>query len=124
MSLLSLGVGFVAWYINCESWQTLLFSTLVFTQLAVALSVRSESNVLFRLGLFTNRPMVLALLASMVLQMTVVYVPFFQQLLHTKPLSGGELAVVFGVSAAAFVLVELLEKGTLKLAGRKKRGHH
>ena len=60
--------------------------------------------------------MMFALIASMVLQMIVIYVPFFQQLLHTRPLSGGELAIVFGVSAAAFVLVELLEQMTLKLA--------
>jgi Ca2+-transporting ATPase len=116
MSVMALGVGFGAWYLDRESWQTLLFTTLVFSQLAVALSVRSESSPILAIGLLSNRPMLFALLSTMVLQMIVVYVPFFQPLLDTKPLSAGELAVVLGVSAAVFALVEVLKLATRRRA--------
>jgi Ca2+-transporting ATPase len=116
ISLMALGVGFVGWYRDSDSWQTLLFTTLVFSQLAVALSVRSESSSLWEVGLFSNRPMVFALIGTTVLQMIVIYVPFFQRLLHTTPLSLGELAIVFGVAVAAFALVEIIENTTLRRA--------
>lgn len=109
MSLVALTVGFVAWYLDHESWQTLLFSTLVFTQLAVALSVRSESSSLFEIGLLSNRPMLGAFVLTFGLQVLVVYVPVFQQLLHTVPLSVGELAIVFAASVAVFLTVELMK---------------
>ncbi len=117
MSLMALGVGFAGWWRDSSpesSWQTLLFTTLVFTQLAVALSVRSESSSLWKVGFFSNPSMVFALIGTTVLQMIVIYVPFFQRLLHTKPLSAGELAIVFGVAVAAFALVEIIENTTLR----------
>jgi Ca2+-transporting ATPase len=116
MGLMALAVGYVGHRLDSDSWQTLLFTTLVFTQLAVALSVRSESSSLWKVGFFSNRPMVFALIGTIVLQLIVVYVPFFQGILDTVPLSGAELAIAFGVGVAAFVLVEIIENTTLRRA--------
>jgi Ca2+-transporting ATPase len=95
---------------NTENWQTFLFTTLVFSQLALALCVRSESNPLFRIKLWSNPSLLLALLATVALQLAVVYVPPLQALFHTRALSAWELAGVFGITVMVFVVAEVLEK--------------
>ena len=77
-------------------------SSAMFCQLALALGVRSESRSLFHVGLFSNKPMLLAVGLTVVLQLGVVYVPFLQKLFHTRALSGGELAGVFGIERTIF----------------------
>lgn len=95
---------------NAENWQTFLFTTLVFSQMALVLCVRSESNPLFRIKLLANPSLLLALLVTLALQLAVIYAPPLQTLFHTRPLSLGELAGVFGITAVVFVAAELLEK--------------
>ena len=129
LSLASLsGVAFLylasgeAWkpFVNdAENWQTFLFTTLVFSQMALALCVRSESNPPFRIKLLSNPSLLLALLVTVVLQLAVVYAPPLQTLFHTRPLSLWELVGVFGITAAVFVAAEVLEK---LLAKRRSPG--
>ncbi|NLS91817.1 MAG: cation-translocating P-type ATPase [Planctomycetaceae bacterium] len=99
---------------NTENWQTFLFTTLVFSQMALALCVRSESNRLFHIKLFSNPSLILALLVTVALQLAVVYVPPLQALFRTQPLSLWELAGVFGIAAGVFVAAEFLEKLLVK----------
>ena len=54
MSIISIGAAWELWHLGDPAWQTVLFTTLVFTQLAVALEARSEAESLFRIGLFKN----------------------------------------------------------------------
>jgi Ca2+-transporting ATPase len=114
LSVLTLGVGLLAWRAGQESWQTLVFTTLVLSQLALALGVRSESSSLLRIGVFSNTPMLLAVLLTVALQMGVVYLPPLQALFDTRALSGGELAIVFGVTAAVLVIVEITKMAAAK----------
>ncbi len=44
MSIIALGVGLIAYRMGVETWQTLLFTTLIFSQLAVALEARWNRN--------------------------------------------------------------------------------
>ena len=129
LSAAALGGIYVLWLCGSEDWQTFaeskdwqtfLFTTLVFSQLALALGVRSESRSLFHVGLFSNKPMLLAIVLTVVLQLAVVYVPFLQGLFKTRALSGGELAGVFGITIAVFVIVEVLKK-LLAVKGSTKK---
>jgi Ca2+-transporting ATPase len=88
----------------------------VFSQMALALCVRSESNPLFRLRLSANPFLLLALLVTVVLQLAVVYAPPLQALFHTRPLGPWELAAVFGITVVVFAAVEVLEKLLVKRA--------
>jgi Ca2+-transporting ATPase len=107
MSLIAIGVGYASWRAGWESWQTLLFTTLIFSQLALALSVRSEENSLFKIGLFSNRSMVWAIVGTMVLQLAVIYVPFLQRIFNTQSLTWLELLIAGGFAALAWVIVEV-----------------
>jgi Ca2+-transporting ATPase len=87
-------------------WQTMVFTTLAFMQLGVALSARSESGRSWGLGMRTNPWLALAILASAGAQLATVYVPGLNDVFGTEALEPGPLAVVLGLSAVPFVVIE------------------
>jgi P-type Ca2+ transporter type 2C len=119
-SLIAIGVGYASWRAGWETWQTLLFTTLIFSQLALALGVRSEENSLFKIGLFSNRSMVWAIVSTLGLQLAVIYVPFLQRIFSTQALSWRELLIAGGFAALAWLVVEI-QKAVLRRRQRKAR---
>lgn len=91
-------------------WQTMVFSVLVFAQLFHSLAIRSERHSLLSIGLFTNPALIVAVLATVVAQLLVIYVPAFNTIFHTMPLSAMELAACFGIGAIVLVVVETEKK--------------
>ncbi|MBK8595088.1 MAG: cation-translocating P-type ATPase [Holophagales bacterium] len=106
MSLIALGVGLWSYRTGDPAWQTLLFTTLIFSQVVLALEVRSERSSLFHLGLFTNPLMVGAFFSTVALQVAVVYVPVLQRVFRTAPLGARDLLVVLGSGVVVVVVVE------------------
>jgi Ca2+-transporting ATPase len=106
MSLISLGIGLWAFRSGDPAWQTLLFTTLIFSQSILALEVRSERRSIFSIGLFTNPLMVGAFLSTVGLQVAVVYVPILNRVFSTAPLGVRDLLVAFGSGLAVLVVVE------------------
>ncbi len=88
-------------------WQTMVFTTLAFLQLGHALAVRSERESTFRLGWRTNKPLLAAVAAIVVVQLAIIYVPPFQAIFETEALSPVELGVMLAASPAAFIGVEI-----------------
>jgi Ca2+-transporting ATPase len=107
MSIASLGVGVFAFRAGDSHWQTLLFTTLVFCQMALALGVRSEHQSLWGLGLRSNPQMVGAVVLTVLLQLAVVYVPFLQTIFRTTAMPFGDLLVTVGAAVAVLVIVEV-----------------
>lgn len=102
-------LGLQAWAIhnNDPKWQTYVFTVLCFSQMGHVFSIRSHHFFLFQQGLFSNRPLVGAVLLTFVLQMALLYVPFLQDIFHTQPLTLKELGMCIGVSLIVFHGVEL-----------------
>jgi Ca2+-transporting ATPase len=96
------------WTIRTESahWQTMVFTVLCISQLFHVLAIRSEKESLLRAGLFSNKPLLSAVILSFGLQMAVIYIPFLNPLFRTEPLSAGELAITLAVSSVVFFAVE------------------
>lgn len=90
-----------------ENWQTMVFTVLSVSQLGHVLAVRSDRTLLFSPGLFSNLPLLGSILLALALQLAVVYLPFFNDLFRTKPLSLKELAICFGAAVFVFLAVEL-----------------
>ena len=107
MGLVSLGVGFFAWLGGDPAWQTMAFTTLTMAQMGNALAVRSERYTLWKIGLFSNRLILGAVLLTLLLQMAVVYLPFFQNIFKTMPLSAGDLAISLGCSVLVYMGIEV-----------------
>ena len=68
-----LTLGTQAWFVASGEeqvhWQTLTFTMLCFVQLGHVLAVRSERESLFRLRLFSNRPLLGSVLLAIALQL-------------------------------------------------------
>jgi Ca2+-transporting ATPase len=109
LTMAALALGAQAWYVHADaaSWQTVTFTTLCFTQLAHVLAIRSERTPLLELGLMTNLPLLGAVLVTLALQLAVIYLPWFNTLLHTTPLSLTELGVAMAAALFILLVVEL-----------------
>jgi Ca2+-transporting ATPase len=105
MGLIPLGLGLWG-EADGRPWQTMVFVSLALLQLGHAMSVRSERDSLWRLGLLSNKPLLWAVLLTFVLQLIVVYWPPAQNLLNTEALSAQELGMVLIASTGAFWAVE------------------
>jgi Ca2+-transporting ATPase len=107
MGFVSLGMGFWAWNSGRRDWQTMVFTTLTLSQMGNALAVRSGRDSLFKIGLFSNKALLGAVLLTFVLQLAVVYVPLLQGLFKTVALPPGDLLISLLLSTVVFWGVEL-----------------
>ncbi|RZN43915.1 MAG: cation-translocating P-type ATPase [Methanosarcinales archaeon] len=86
--------------------RTLAFTTFVFFQLFNALNCRSARYPLSRIGFFSNRYLIGAVLMCALLQLCILYVPFLQLMFDTVALGLWDWAIVLPVSATIFLVVE------------------
>jgi Ca2+-transporting ATPase len=89
--------------------QSIAFTTLVVFQLFNALNKRSEEHSLFKIGLLSNRKLLLAIGSSIALQAAVLYVPFLQGLFSTKAITLADWGVITAISLSVLVLGELVK---------------
>lgn len=103
-----LSIAAQAWAIaqGLVYWQTVVFCVLTFSQLFHALAVRADSASLIAIGLTSNRPMLGAVLLTVLLQLAVIYVPALNIILHTQPLPLADLAACIVLSSGVLFAVE------------------
>jgi len=104
MSLLS---GYLTFKQDSAVWHTMVFTTLTMAQMGQALAVRSEHDLLFEIGLFTNKQLLGAVLLTILLQLGVIYLPFMQRIFETTALSFGNLVLSIALGAVVFVVAEI-----------------
>ena len=90
-------------------WQSMLFASLAFAQLGVAISTKSRLLPLWRLRWSTNRMLGYALASSALLTLAGLYVAPLADLLHTVPLSGAELAAALLAGLVPTIVYEILK---------------
>jgi Ca2+-transporting ATPase len=92
-----------------ERARTAAFIVLSCSQLFHSFNCRSATESLFKIGLFTNKNLILAGGVSFLLQMMVVYVPFFQGIFKTTPLGIFDWLLVIVISSLPLWAMELLK---------------
>jgi Ca2+-transporting ATPase len=109
-------LGMQTWAIHSENshWQTMAFTVLCFSQMGHVMAIRSERESLFEIGVFSNKPLLGALVLTVALQMMIIYTPFFNTVFKTQPLTIYELAITLLVSSIVFWAVEM-EKWIIRL---------
>jgi Ca2+-transporting ATPase len=107
MSFLTVGVGFVFWSHHIPQWQTMLFTSLAFMQMAHVMAIRSERDSLFRQGLTSNPWLLGAVASTLGLQLAVVYIPFLQKVFGTEPLGLFQLGGACALGGVVFGSVEV-----------------
>lgn len=107
IGLLTIATQWLAIHYTGTHWQTIVFTVLCFSQLWHVMAIRSESQSLFRIGLLSNKPLLLAVAATFLLQAAVIHLPFLNKFFHTAPLSIAELLLATALSLLVFVAVEI-----------------
>lgn len=118
MGITTLGIQFWAMKSENRHWQTMAFTVLCFSQMGHIMAIRSERESLFKIRVFSNKPLLGALLLTVALQLTLIYSPFFNTIFKTQPLSIAELAITFVVSSVVFCAVEI-EKWIMRLTTKE-----
>lgn len=96
-----------AYHTGSSHWQTMAFTVITVSQLGHVMAIRSEKESLFSMGIFTNIPLVAAVTITFCLQMATIYVPVFNVIFKTQPLSISELVICLVLSSVVFVAVEI-----------------
>lgn len=107
MGMLCLAVGYWSWKSGDPHWQTMLFTTLTFSQMGHVLAIRSERQSLLHIGVLSNLYLAGAVGLTVVLQFALVYVAALQDLFGTKPLPAADLTLTLAASCVVFVAVEV-----------------
>ena len=87
--------------------RTIAFATLILAELLRAFSSRSQKHSLFKIGVFSNKTLNLAVLVSFALLLVVIYVPFLQPIFHTASLKLVDWEVIIGLSIIPLIAGEL-----------------
>lgn len=89
---------------NLNTCRTLALSTLILSQLIHVFECRSEKHSIFEIKLFTNPYLVGAVLVSIMMLCSVMYIPFLQRVFKTVALNFGQwMIVVFFSGIIAFI---------------------
>ncbi|OGF45458.1 MAG: calcium-translocating P-type ATPase, SERCA-type [Candidatus Firestonebacteria bacterium RIFOXYC2_FULL_39_67] len=100
--------------------RTAAFIVLAVSQLFHSFNCRSMTESLFKLGIFTNKKLLLAAFISFLMMMVVVYVPFLQKVFKTVPLGLFDWLLVLVISSFPLWAVELWKAVVRKRKGNSK----
>ena len=90
---------------------TMAFVVLAAAQLFYSLSMRSATKSIFQVGLFTNKPLIGAIIAGFVLQLGVISIPFLASAFKVQNLSLQDWGLVFGFALIPLTVNELIKVG-------------
>jgi P-type Ca2+ transporter type 2C len=105
---------------QANTWKTMVFVFLTLAQMGHAIALRSHKETIFKMGLGGNRLLLGAVIFTVVVQISTVYLPFFNdpRVFGTVPLTAGQLALCLLLSTIVFWVVEfeklLMRRGVLK----------
>jgi Ca2+-transporting ATPase len=111
---------FMQWYTvshdyDVRSQQTAVFTTLCFVQLANAQAVRSMYHSIFKIGLLSNRKMLLTIVLTIILQLLIVYLPFLHPVFRTTTLTAHLMEMVLVVTLISTLAIEVVKFISKKL---------
>ena len=115
----------VLWWADSHSYdvrtqQSMVFTTLCFVQLANALSSRSFYHSLFSSGTFYNRIMWGAIALTVILQLSIVYIPFLQVIFKTAFLDLTAMTLVVMATLGSLLAIELIKYSTRRIIAARK----
>lgn len=99
--------------------RTVAFTVLALSQIFEVSAIHAGDTSFFKTWYFHNRLLLVAVVATFVLQLLVIYEPLLQTAFDTAPLSTGQLAVSLGLASLVLFAVEI-EKAIRR---RRERNH-
>jgi len=106
---------------NLAAAQTMAFATLSISELFRAYTSRSERSSLFAIGVLSNKYMQWAVLASLVVLLSIIYVPFLDPIFDTTPLSLNEWLVMLPLMLIPSIAAEINKLFLMRASARQKK---
>ncbi|WP_300261114.1 calcium-translocating P-type ATPase, PMCA-type [Clostridium sp.] len=92
---------------DLNTCRTMALSTLVMSQLLHVFECRSERHSIFEIKLFTNMYLVGAVAISILMLLSIIYIPFFSRIFHTTVLGINHWLIVLFFSTIIFFINSL-----------------
>lgn len=107
---------------------TMTFTCFVLFDMFNALGCRSQTKSIFSIGFLANKPFLISVSLSLIGQMLVIYVPFFQRIFVTEALSLSDLLYLLLMASSVFALSEMRKlykrhAKVLRFGGRSSAGN-
>ncbi len=90
-----------------EKARTAAFVVMAFSQLFNMFNMRSLRHSAFTIGLFSNKWVNIGLIASVIIQVMIIDIPFFEDLFQFDPISFTEFVVFAGLASSILWMGEL-----------------
>ncbi|MBA3870322.1 MAG: cation-translocating P-type ATPase [Anaerolineae bacterium] len=85
-----------------NTWNTMVFFFLTVAQMGHALALRSHRESTFTIGFTGNKLLLGAVVVTIILQTAAVYLPFFNRVFNTTPLTASQLLICIVLSTIVF----------------------
>jgi Ca2+-transporting ATPase len=105
---------------NLAAAQTMAFATLSISELFRAYTSRSERYSLFAIGALSNKYMQWAVLASLIILLSIIYVPFLDPIFDTVSLGLNEWLVMLPLMLIPSIAAELNKSILMRMSARQK----
>jgi P-type Ca2+ transporter type 2C len=109
--VMSIAATGVLWWYHRQNLddqgRALAFSILAVSPLFHAFNCRSNTASIAEVGVFSSKPLLMAVALSAAIHFSAVLIPVLQPVFRTFPMSGTEWALMLGLSAAIIPIVEV-----------------
>ena len=105
--------------VDVNKAQTMVFATLILYEAFNAFNCRSERHSLLRIGIFSNKWLILGVMGSLMLMVLAIQVPFTGRFFHTVRLTSFDWGIALATGVTIFFAVEVWK--ALKKCGFKRR---
>jgi len=92
-----------------EHSRTMAFTALAAFQWFQAFTARSKNKSIFKLGLFSNRWLLIGVGSAMLLQLFAIYTPWGRLIFNTVPLNPVDWLLILGVTSTIWIIDEILK---------------
>ncbi|OQY99579.1 MAG: ATPase [Candidatus Brocadia sp. UTAMX2] len=89
--------------------RTVAFCVMVIAQLFHSFNCRNARRSLFKIGVFTNKKLLLATGISLAMQITIISIPHAKDVFKVTPLELQDWFIIFGFSVITFVVMEIIK---------------
>ncbi len=87
--------------------RTMVFSFFVFAELFNSIAMRTEKESVFKVGIFSNKLLIVSILVGFVLQFALIYVPFLDFIFRLEELKLEDLLLAIAASSLILVFEEI-----------------
>jgi len=103
--------------------RTVAFCVMVISQLFHSFNCRNVRLSLFKVGVFTNKKLLLATGLSLAMQVAIIHIPYCERIFKVTPLGLNDWATVFGFSFLIFLIMEIIKwlVGVNSKSGKNER---